>query len=125
MKDGKFEEFTGVKKFFSMRWRKLVNAGIYVGGLIKSLGKIVLDYVKAGAKIFMMGLLYIGMFLFLLILAKPFIVRMMEAANDLRKTGLFNTSLDWSILDKFQGRFAVVWKALSNFVSVFLIKRRI
>ena len=124
MKDGKFEEFTGVKKFFSMRWRKLVNAGIYVGGLIKSLGKIVLDYVKAGAKIFMMGLLYIGMFLFLLILAKPFIVRMMEAANDIRKTG--SSTLHWIgvFWTNFKERFAVVWKALSNFVSVLFDKEK-
>ena len=52
----KFQEFGPIKKFFSMRWRKLVNAGISVGGLIKNLGKIAIDYVKAGAKIFMMSL---------------------------------------------------------------------
>lgn len=120
----KFQEFGPIKKFFSMRWRKLVNAGISVGGLIKNLGKIAIDYVKAGAKIFMMSLLYISMFLFLLILAKPFIVRMMDAAKDLRKSGSETLRFLGIFWTNFKERFAVVFKAASNFIKVLFDKEK-
>ena len=119
-----FEPFTGFKLFFKKRMSVISKVAKSVGTFVKGIGKAALAFVKAGAKIFMMSLLYIGMFLFLLILAKPFIVRMMDAAKDLRKSGSSTLKFLGIFWTNFKERFAVVFKAASNFIKVLFDKEK-
>jgi hypothetical protein len=122
--EGQFEPFTGFKLFFKKRMSLISKVTKSVGTFVKGIGKAALAFVKAGAKIFMMSLLYIGMFLFLLILAKPFILRMMDAAKDIQKRGSETMKFLGIFFENFKERFAVVWKMASNFVKVLFDKEK-
>jgi hypothetical protein len=119
---GNFVEHPKFKQFFTKRFAGMKNAMIAVGDFIGKIAKSAWEFIKNGAKLIGMGLLYIGLFLLLLVLLKPFIVRVWDSLSEMKKQGSGFIRILGETWANLKERFGVVWEATSGFFKILFDK---
>jgi hypothetical protein len=115
VKDGKWVEHSGFKKFFTKKWAGFKNVFTTIGAFMKQAGRMAWQYIKDGAKLIGLSLLYIGLIVMAVILLKPFFVRVWDAWKMIQeKSGLFIEA--WgNFVENFRERWANLSGAFMNF----------
>jgi len=106
-----FTEYTGVEKFFKIRWAKIGKLATQVGELASGLGKMIKAYFK-GALIIIGQFLLWGAAIFLaIIILKPFIKSFWESAKKMKNTVSSMFTNFWNFI---QPLWVSVWENIQS-----------
>ena len=119
---GEFEEFGPFEKFVKIRLA-MISLGIAaMTDFVDKAKKIIWDFLKKAAKFLGMALLYIGLFIMLMILLKPFFVRVYDTMVEMKKAGSETLKYLGIFWENLKERLTGVWNAASGFIKILFDK---